>query len=92
MSDFFTHLNTAKSIPKNGSTIAIMTKKSGHKIILCKVKGLVNGNELILNKSTNSFFNWDMYMAGESWVWRVWDLGEVQLTASLNNTNSLANF
>lgn len=86
----FNHLNLAESIPKRGDVIVITTKKSKNKKILCKVKEVVAGNELVLQKSTNSYFIWDMYISGESWVWRVWNLGDIELTASINNTNQLA--
>lgn len=85
-------LNTADGIPKKGDILIIKTKKSKNKKILCKVKDIVNGNELILNKATNSFFNWDMYRAGESWVWRVWNLGDIEITSSTNSMKSISDF
>lgn len=85
-------LNTADSPPKKGDLIVIMTKKSRTKIAAV-VKDVVNGNEIILQKSTNSFFIWDMYQSGESWVWRVWNIGsDITPTTSLNNTNQLLDF
>lgn len=90
--DMFTHLNTEHSMPKAGDVLVIETKKRKGKKVLCKVKDVVNGNELILNKSTNSFFNWDMFKLGESWVWRVWNLGDIEITSSTNNTKSIYEF
>lgn len=88
----FTHLNIAEVPPKKGDVLVIMTKKSKPEKILVKVKNVIHIDgdvEVILNKSTNSYFLWSMFNKGESWVWRVWNLGDVTLTASTNNTNSL---
>ena len=91
----FNHLNICESLPKVGEVLAIRTKKSKDKIIMCQVKEIVgkgDDSEIILQKSTNSFFNWGMYKNGESWVWRVWNLGSVQLTTSVNNMNNFSEF
>lgn len=85
-------LNITDDVPRRGDTLIIRTKKSGMENILVLVKDVINvgdGYEIILNKSTNSYFIWDMYSKGESWVWRVWNLGSITHTASTNNTNSL---
>jgi len=85
-------LNITNDVPRRGDTLIIRTKKSGMEQILVLVKDVINtgdGYEIILNKSTNSYFIWDMYSKGESWVWRVWNLGSITHTASTNNTNSL---
>ena len=84
-------LNVTTEVPKIGDMLVIMTKKTKEKIA-CKVKGIVNGNEVVLQKSTNSYFIWDMYMRGESWVWRVWNLGDIKTTTSLNNTNQFGEY
>lgn len=91
----FSHLNMCESVPKAGDVLAIKTKKSKNKIIMCQVKDVIgkgDGIEIILQKSTNSFFNWSMYNSGESWVWRVWNLGDVQLTTSVSNMNNFSDF
>lgn len=91
----FNHLNMCESAPKSGDVLAIKTKKSKDKIIMCQVKEVIgkgDGIEIILQKSTNSFFNWSMYNSGESWVWRVWNLGDVQLTTSVSNMNNFSDF
>jgi hypothetical protein len=75
--------------PKNGDLLVIETKKNKGQKIAVMVKDIVNGDEVILQKSTNSYFIWSMYLPGESWVWRVWNLGQVKPTTSLNNTNQL---
>lgn len=85
-------LNTTNEMPKKGDLLIIKTKKSKDKKIICKVKDIVSENELILNKATNSFFNWDMYKSGESWVWRVWNLGDIELTSSTNSMKSISDF
>ena len=88
----FTHLNTAQNPPKVGDAIVIETKRNkGNKIIL-RVAGVVDygdGKELIISKGRNKYFNWNMYHAGESWVWRVWNLGEVQFTATTNTMTKI---
>lgn len=86
------HLNFASEPPKKGDLLIIQTKKTKRNIAVF-VREVVNGNEVILQKSTNSFFNWDMYMKGESWVWRVWNIGSgITPTTSLNNANQLQDF
>ena len=78
--------------PKKGDTLIISTKKSKDKKILVLVKDVINTDgdfEIILNKSTNSYFIWSMYSKGESWVSKVWNLGGITHTASTNNTVSL---
>ncbi len=81
----------SETIPKKGDVLIITTKKSKGKRLLCQVKEVVNGNELILQKSTNSFFNWDMFLKSESWVTSVNNLGDVQTTSSSNCT-TMRNF
>ena len=85
-------MNASYSVPKVGDTLIIRTKKSKDKKILVLVKDVIksgDGFEIILNKKTNSYFIWSMYASGESWVFRVWNLGNITLTASTNNTNSI---
>ncbi len=92
MRELLSSLNTADEVPKKGDVLVIRTKKSGQKKIMVMVKDVIKSGgdfEIILNKSTNSYFIWSMYYKGESWVWRVWNLGDITLTASTNNTNSL---
>ncbi len=92
MSVKLNHLNFSDEAPKKGDVLIIQTKKSGRKNILVLVKDVINVDgdfEIILNKRTNSYFIWSMYFKGESWVWRVWNLGDVTITSSTNNTNSL---
>jgi len=78
--------------PVKGDVLVIETKKSRGKKLLVSVKDVVNGDEIILQKSTNSYFIWNLYESGESWVWRVLNLGQVQLTTSVNNTVQLYDF
>tara|TARA_A100000172_G_C3043428_1_gene111424 strand:+ start:3944 stop:4195 length:252 start_codon:yes stop_codon:yes gene_type:complete len=77
--------------PSKGDVLVIQTRKSGDKQFLTVVKDVVNGNEVILQKSTNSFYNHDMYYTGTSWVKKIWNLGTVELTTSVNNTNQFYN-
>ena len=86
------NLNAAFAVPKKGDLLIIKTKKT-KRLIACVVKDVINGEEVLLQKSTNSYFMWSMYMNGESWVWRVWNIGsDIMLTTSLNNTNQLHDF
>jgi hypothetical protein len=85
----YTNLCGSKA-PRVGDILVIQTKKSKDEKILASVKDIVNGNEVILQKSTNSFYNHDMYYAGESWVFRVWNLGNISLTASTNSMKQFA--
>lgn len=78
--------------PQKGDLLVMETKKSKGKRIAVMVKDVVNGDEVILQKSTNSYFIWSLYKSGESWVWRVWNLGQVKPTTSLNNTNQLLDY
>lgn len=84
-------LNTCGSkVPKVNDVLVIETKKSKSKRFLVSVKDVVNHNEVILQMSTNSFYNHDMYYIGESWVNRIWNLGQIELTTSINNLNQFA--
>lgn len=78
--------------PKKGDVLIIQTKKSKPERLLVRVKDVVNGNEIILQMSTNSYFMWDLYESGKSWVWRVWNIENVTPTTSVNNTNQLLNY
>jgi len=92
MSVQLNHMNFSEEPPKKGDTLIIKTKKSGDKKILVLVKDIIKSDgdiEVILNKATNSYFIWSMYFKGESWVWRVWNLGDITHTSSTNNTSSL---
>jgi hypothetical protein len=92
MIEILTHLNFANEVPKKGDLLVIVTKKSKNKKIVVMVQNVIKSDvdyEIILNKSTNSYFIWSMFLKGESRVWRVWNLGDVTLTASTNNTNRL---
>ena len=86
------NLNTAFALPKKGDLLIIKTQKT-KRLIACVVKDVINSEEVLLQKSTNSYFIWSMYLSGESWVWRVWNIGsDIMLTTSLNNTNQLHDF
>lgn len=88
-----TELNFLESDkPKKGDVLVIRTKKSGKQKLLVMVKDVVNDNEITLQMSTNSYFMWDLYQNGESWVWRVWNLGQVTPTTSVSNINQLLNY
>ena len=83
----FNCLNLAEELPQKGDVILIRRKvdKPEDKI-LCKVHDVIDGphsKEVILS-SKNDYFIWDMYLSGESWVYRVWNLGQLKLTAITN--------
>ncbi len=77
-------------VPEVNDVLIIETKKSKGKRFLVLVKDVLDGNEVVLQKTTNSFYNHDMYYAGESWVYRIWNLGQIELTTSVNNMNQLS--
>jgi hypothetical protein len=86
------HTNITEKVPSKGDVLVITTKKSKDRKIIVMVKDVIKsdyGFEIILNKSTNSYFIWSMYLKGEDWVWRVWNLGDITLTSSTNNTTRL---
>ena len=88
----FTHLNTAEKPPRKGDAIVIETKRNKGKKVILKVAEVVDcgdGVEVIVSKGQNKYFNWDMYRSGDSWVWRVWNIGEVQFTATTNTMTRL---
>lgn len=88
----FNHVNAPDEPPKKGDTIVIETKRNkGRKVILTvdeivRMDGCV---EVIIQSKRNKYFNWDMYKNGESWVWRVWNLGQITFTASTNTMLSI---
>ena len=74
--------------PSVGDVLVITTRKSGGKKIMCAVKSvcLLSGfTEIVLQKSTNSYFIWEMYKKGESWVGSVWNLGQIKLSTASNS-------
>ena len=77
-------------VPSVGDVLVIQTKKSKNDKFLASVKDIVNGNEVVLQKSTNGFYNHDMYYAGDSWVWRIWNLGKIKLTTATNSMDQFA--
>lgn len=87
-----THLNIAKNPPRKDDIIIIETKRNKGKKVILKVYDIVksgDGTEIIVSKGKNKYFNWGMYWAGDSWVWRVWNLGEIQFTATTNTMTRL---
>lgn len=88
----FSNLNATIAPPKSGDVLVIATKRNKNEKVIVVAKDVLNhsdGVEVILQKGRNKYFNWNMYLDGSSWVWRVWNLGRIKLTAGLNNTNSL---
>ena len=84
------HFNICSEIPEAGDVLVINRKvdviDDFEKRILCKVVKVVQGSnskEVIIS-SKNDYFIWDMYMEGSSWVWRVWNLGKVDITDITN--------
>jgi len=85
------HMNLCGSqVPTVGDVLVVQTRKSKDDKFLASVKEVVNGNEVILQKSTNSFYNHDKYYTGESWVKRIWNLGQIKLTAATNSMDQFA--
>lgn len=90
MNSILSHLNIAEKPPSKGDVIVIQRKQDDpERRILCKVKDVVNnggGPEVILS-GKNDYFIWSMYEDGKSWVWRVWNIGAVEITAITNTMN-----
>jgi len=79
--------NAAIVPPKAGDVIVIQRKvDKPEQQILCKVREVVGDplNPEIILSAKNDYFIWNMYMRGESWVCRVWNLGPIKLTAITN--------
>jgi hypothetical protein len=90
----FSHLTTCDDVNsiKDGDLLVIQ-RKSDKRNIIVQCKKILNrrsGNEeVLISRGKNDYFIWSMYKNGESWVWRVWNLGGVELT---NITNTMNNF
>lgn len=73
---------------KEGTLLVIGDKYGSKKLF--KVRGVkfgCDGAEVILSNK-NHYFNWDMYMQGKSWVWRVWILDDdIEMNSTTNNMN-----
>lgn len=85
-------LNATAKTPKVGDVLVIKTKRNKNQMVMVVVKDIISQGgevEIILQKCRNKYFNWNMYLDGTGWVWRVWNLGQIKLTAGLNNTNLL---
>jgi hypothetical protein len=68
--------------------LLVITRKQDDRRILVKCAGITNDNEVLLSKAKNDYFNFDMHMDGNSWVWRVWALPtDVEITNITNNAN-----
>jgi hypothetical protein len=83
----FDHMDSVGSIRniKKGQLLVI-TRKLDKRRILVKCAGITNDNEVLLSKAKNDYFNFDMFLTGESWVWRVWALpSDIEITAITNN-------
>lgn len=82
------HLNACGSIRDiNAGDLLVIQRKSDKRRILVKCAEVIDGKEILISKKKNDYFIWDMYKAGESWVWRVWNLGPIELTNITNNMN-----
>jgi len=73
---------------KAGDLIVIQRKQDKRRFIV-KIKSLANSNDLreIVFSGRNDYFNFDMYLNGESWVHRVWHLGFIEMSSITNNMN-----
>lgn len=83
----FDHMDSVSSIRdiKKGQLLVI-TRKRDKRRILVKCAGITNDNEVLLSIGKNDYFNFDMFMNGDSWVWRVWALpSDIEITSITNN-------
>ena len=79
-------VNNINDISPN-QLLVIQRKECGSKLLV-KCHSITNDNEVILSVGKNDYFNFDMYLTGKSWVWRVWVLGkDVKITSITNNIN-----
>lgn len=88
----FDHLNLCIEAPEVGDMLILETKRNKGIKIAVVVKDIVYSDgavELILQKGRNKYFNFDMYLSGESWVHKCWNLGSIKLTSGLINANLL---
>lgn len=88
----FDFLNMCSECPEKGDVLVIETTRNKGVKILVSVKDVVVTTEcaeVILQKGKNKFFNYSMYEDGNSWVWKIWNLGNIKLTSGLNNQNSM---
>lgn len=72
------HTNLAELEDIKTGDILALADKSGN-LIVYQCKDILNPGsgkeEVLLSVQDNKYFNWSMYESGESWVWRVWNLG-----------------
>lgn len=90
MNEVLNHLNVCNYPPSIGDVLVIETKRNKGVKVAVVVKDLVksaDGVEVIIQKGRNKYFNFNMYLDGSGWVWRVWNVGPVTLTSGLNNKN-----
>ena len=81
------HLNTCDFFKDvSVGDVLVIRRKQCKTDILVTCKAKTNDNEIVLSLKQNDYFNFDMYREGESWVWRVWNLGQIKLTAITNTT------
>lgn len=94
MINHLNHLNLCVNPPKVGDVLVIETKRNKGEKALVVTKDVLfhnDGAEIIIQKGRNKYFNFDMYLEGTSWVYRVWNLGQIKLTSGLNNQNLIDN-
>jgi len=85
----FDHMDSVSSIRSiRKGQLLVITRKQDKRRILVKCAGITNENEVLLSIGKNDYFNFDMFLAGESWVWRVWAIpNDIEITAITNNVN-----
>lgn len=75
----------------NDGDLLVIRRKKDKRNILVQCKKVLNRNtgkeEILLSNKKNDYFIWSMYEKGGSWVWRVWNLGDIELTNITNNMN-----
>lgn len=76
----------------NDGDLLVIQRKKDKRNILVQCKKVLNrrsngDEEVLLSLRNNDYFIWSLFEKGESWVWRVWNLGDVELTNVTNNMN-----
>jgi len=72
--------------------LLVIQRKRDDRMIIVKVADVINksrpgSEEILLSRRKNDYFIWHMYMSGDSWVKRVWNIGQVEITNITNNMN-----
>lgn len=88
------HINVCeKASDINDGDVLVIQSKKTKKNIIVKCRKVINRGsgeeEILLSINKNRYFIWSMYIDGSSWVWRVWNLGSVEMVSITNNMQDI---